>query len=200
MAGFNIGCTSSSIPSPLDQIISKTYAASRKTRCPATELTGGSIPITTQAGWRRAILLLRYQDGLDYRTIAEVVGSAEGTVASRLTAPYVCHVRSCRGAGQFVETISSTVRRFVCVFGRQIFLVVGVELRIPNEPIDLGSPNNTVVNNSPSLAVAVSCNSLPGSRSAGPRARKHLADHGFDVRQNIRTHMDIDTAVLARPG
>ncbi len=33
----------------------------------------------------RAILLLRYQDGLDYRTIAEVVECPEGTVASRLS-------------------------------------------------------------------------------------------------------------------
>ena len=32
----------------------------------------------------RAMLLLRYQEGLDYRAIAEVVGCAEGTVASRL--------------------------------------------------------------------------------------------------------------------
>ncbi len=32
----------------------------------------------------RAMLLLRYQDGLDYRAIAEVVGCAAGTVASRL--------------------------------------------------------------------------------------------------------------------
>ena len=30
------------------------------------------------------MLLLRYQEGLDYRAIAEVVGCAEGTVASRL--------------------------------------------------------------------------------------------------------------------
>ncbi len=33
----------------------------------------------------RAILLLRYQDGLDYRTIAEIIDCAEGTVASRLS-------------------------------------------------------------------------------------------------------------------
>ena len=32
----------------------------------------------------RAILLLRYQTGLDYRTIAEVTGCPAGTVASRL--------------------------------------------------------------------------------------------------------------------
>jgi RNA polymerase sigma-70 factor (ECF subfamily) len=32
----------------------------------------------------RAILLLRYQEGLDYRKIAEVVGCPMGTVASRL--------------------------------------------------------------------------------------------------------------------
>ncbi len=32
----------------------------------------------------RAMLLLRYQEGLDYRAIAEVVGCATGTVASRL--------------------------------------------------------------------------------------------------------------------
>jgi RNA polymerase sigma-70 factor (ECF subfamily) len=32
----------------------------------------------------RAILVLRYQDGLDYRTIAQIVGRSEGTVASRL--------------------------------------------------------------------------------------------------------------------
>lgn len=32
----------------------------------------------------RAMLLLRYQEGLDYREIAEIVGCAEGTVASRL--------------------------------------------------------------------------------------------------------------------
>ncbi|MFQ5414487.1 MAG: RNA polymerase sigma factor [Phycisphaerae bacterium] len=32
----------------------------------------------------RAMLLLRYQEGLDYRAIAEVVGCAPGTVASRL--------------------------------------------------------------------------------------------------------------------
>ncbi|MFH0980331.1 MAG: sigma-70 family RNA polymerase sigma factor [Planctomycetota bacterium] len=32
----------------------------------------------------RAILLLRYQEGLDYRAIASVVDCAEGTVASRL--------------------------------------------------------------------------------------------------------------------
>ncbi len=32
----------------------------------------------------RAILLLRYQEGLDYRAIAQVVGCADGTVASRL--------------------------------------------------------------------------------------------------------------------
>ena len=32
----------------------------------------------------RAMLLLRYQEGLDYRAIAEVVGCASGTVASRL--------------------------------------------------------------------------------------------------------------------
>ena len=32
----------------------------------------------------RAVLLLRYQEGLDYRAIADVVGCAEGTVASRL--------------------------------------------------------------------------------------------------------------------
>ena len=32
----------------------------------------------------RIILLLRYQEGLDYRAIAEVVGCAAGTVASRL--------------------------------------------------------------------------------------------------------------------
>ncbi len=32
----------------------------------------------------RAVLLLRYQDGLDYRAIADILGSAEGTVASRL--------------------------------------------------------------------------------------------------------------------
>jgi len=32
----------------------------------------------------RAILLLRYQENLDYRTIAEVLDCAEGTVASRL--------------------------------------------------------------------------------------------------------------------
>ncbi len=32
----------------------------------------------------RAILLLRYQQGLDYRAIAEVLGCREGTVASRL--------------------------------------------------------------------------------------------------------------------
>jgi len=33
----------------------------------------------------RAILLLRYQDGLDYRAISEVIGCPEGTVASRLS-------------------------------------------------------------------------------------------------------------------
>ena len=33
----------------------------------------------------RAVLLLRYQDGLDYRAIAEVFECAEGTVASRLS-------------------------------------------------------------------------------------------------------------------
>jgi len=33
----------------------------------------------------RAILLLRHQEGQDYRTIAEVMGCAEGTVASRLS-------------------------------------------------------------------------------------------------------------------
>jgi RNA polymerase sigma-70 factor (ECF subfamily) len=32
----------------------------------------------------RSILLLRYQEGLDYRTIAEVTGCPSGTVASRL--------------------------------------------------------------------------------------------------------------------
>jgi RNA polymerase sigma-70 factor (ECF subfamily) len=32
----------------------------------------------------RAILLLRYHEGLDYRSIAETAGIAEGTVASRL--------------------------------------------------------------------------------------------------------------------
>ena len=32
----------------------------------------------------RAMLLLRYQEGLDYREIAEIMGCAEGTVASRL--------------------------------------------------------------------------------------------------------------------
>ncbi|MEE9296456.1 MAG: sigma-70 family RNA polymerase sigma factor [Phycisphaerae bacterium] len=32
----------------------------------------------------RAILLLRYQEGLDYRAIAETMGSTMGTVASRL--------------------------------------------------------------------------------------------------------------------
>jgi RNA polymerase sigma-70 factor (ECF subfamily) len=32
----------------------------------------------------RALLLLRYQEGLDYRAIAEVLGCAEGTVGSRL--------------------------------------------------------------------------------------------------------------------
>lgn len=32
----------------------------------------------------RAMLLLRYQEGLDYRAIAEVAGCASGTVASRL--------------------------------------------------------------------------------------------------------------------
>ena len=32
----------------------------------------------------RAIVLLRYQEGLDYRTITEVTGVPEGTVASRL--------------------------------------------------------------------------------------------------------------------
>lgn len=32
----------------------------------------------------RAVLLLRYQEGLDYRKIAEVLGCSEGTVASRL--------------------------------------------------------------------------------------------------------------------
>jgi RNA polymerase sigma-70 factor (ECF subfamily) len=32
----------------------------------------------------RAMLLLRYQEGLDYRQIATVVGCADGTVASRL--------------------------------------------------------------------------------------------------------------------
>ena len=33
----------------------------------------------------RAILLLRYEEGLDYRAIAEVIGCANGTVASRLS-------------------------------------------------------------------------------------------------------------------
>ncbi len=33
----------------------------------------------------RAFLVLRYQDRLDYRTIAEIVGCPEGTVASRLS-------------------------------------------------------------------------------------------------------------------
>ncbi len=33
----------------------------------------------------RSVLLLRYQQGLDYRVIAEIVGCAEGTVASRLS-------------------------------------------------------------------------------------------------------------------
>ena len=33
----------------------------------------------------RASLLLRYQEGLDYRTIGEILGCAEGTVASRLS-------------------------------------------------------------------------------------------------------------------
>ena len=32
----------------------------------------------------RAVLLLRYQEGLDYRRIAAVIGCSEGTVASRL--------------------------------------------------------------------------------------------------------------------
>jgi RNA polymerase sigma-70 factor (ECF subfamily) len=32
----------------------------------------------------RSVLLLRYQEGLDYRAIAEVMGCAAGTVASRL--------------------------------------------------------------------------------------------------------------------
>lgn len=32
-----------------------------------------------------AILLLRYQEGLDYRAVAETIGCAEGTVASRLS-------------------------------------------------------------------------------------------------------------------
>jgi RNA polymerase sigma-70 factor (ECF subfamily) len=32
----------------------------------------------------RAVLLLRYQEGLDYKTIAKVTACAEGTVASRL--------------------------------------------------------------------------------------------------------------------
>ncbi len=33
----------------------------------------------------RVMLLLRYENGLDYRAIAEVIGCAEGTVASRLS-------------------------------------------------------------------------------------------------------------------
>ena len=33
----------------------------------------------------RVMLILRYQDGLDYRAIAAIVGCAEGTVGSRLT-------------------------------------------------------------------------------------------------------------------
>lgn len=33
----------------------------------------------------RAILLLRYQNGLDYRAIADILGCAEGTVGSRLS-------------------------------------------------------------------------------------------------------------------
>ncbi len=33
----------------------------------------------------RALLILRYDDGLDYRAIAAIVGCAEGTVGSRLT-------------------------------------------------------------------------------------------------------------------
>ena len=33
----------------------------------------------------RALLILRYEDGLDYRAIAEIVRCAEGTVGSRLT-------------------------------------------------------------------------------------------------------------------
>jgi RNA polymerase sigma-70 factor (ECF subfamily) len=33
----------------------------------------------------RAVLLLRYQEGLDYRAIAETIGCSEGTVASRLS-------------------------------------------------------------------------------------------------------------------
>jgi DNA-directed RNA polymerase specialized sigma24 family protein len=32
----------------------------------------------------RAVLLLRYQEGHDYRTIAEVTGHPPGTIASRL--------------------------------------------------------------------------------------------------------------------
>ncbi len=56
--------------------------------CPADTAT---IRIDVQAALTevdaldRAILLLRYQDGLDYREIAEVVGCAEGTVGSRLS-------------------------------------------------------------------------------------------------------------------
>ncbi len=42
----------------------------------------GALAVIAQTD--RAMLLLRYQEGLDYRTIAEVVGCAEGTVASRL--------------------------------------------------------------------------------------------------------------------
>ncbi len=40
--------------------------------------------LATVAPTDRALLLLRYQEGLDYRSIADALGCAEGTVASRL--------------------------------------------------------------------------------------------------------------------
>jgi len=57
-------------------------------KCPVEET---SVRLDVQAALTgveptdRAILLLRYQDGLDYRAISDVVGCAEGTVASRLS-------------------------------------------------------------------------------------------------------------------
>ncbi|MFQ5424397.1 MAG: RNA polymerase sigma factor [Phycisphaerae bacterium] len=63
--------------------MSKPEAGAAEADHAATRLDVGDA-LSQLAETDRAMLLLRYQEGLDYRAIAEVVGCAEGTVASRL--------------------------------------------------------------------------------------------------------------------
>jgi hypothetical protein len=94
-------------------------------------------------------------------------------------------------ACQVVKTVHSSFWSPVTVLGIEILLGVGHVLRVPAEGIRFCNPKDIVMDNTPSLAVAMCSHSLPDNLVGLCVLPEQVIAHHLHIRANAGADVDV---------